>query len=520
MSLPPELALLIDTIIAKEILALGILAVLAAAILGYLSDRVFGAFILAMLSCIASLICLTGYIVFGLIGYTSVPPSDPIARVAKAEDWATVGLVVAIIVVAGLGVLFGKKMGNSEPGKRRGAIFVSGLWIGCCFASWIGHRAGGWVGLLAITLPAVTVFWLSLYYLARFILPLDEDQSVLTALRCLLTFLAGTNYPYYAMEGREKVERVPGNQFSLFFAGPGIFLTSPDHVVAVSDGLNFKGVRGPGVVFTHLWEVIQEPMDLRPQQRAYPVEAVTKDGILVKVNTFGPFQLDTGKQQPEPGKPFPVRARSVFKAFHERPMEIKRDEHRGEVVEERKRRRWDELYEVVGTRVIQDIIAEYEFNELCEPLDPSKDPRVEIAAKYWTRMEQELSRYGIKVPGGGISNLLPADEDVVPQRRIMNWQAQWQRKMLERLGLAEAEAERLIGQTRAQVQAEMIQSISEALAEVTTDDKEIIINTVALRFIESLNRMIAQPQLRGRLPPGVVRTMDDLPYIIGGGQDV
>jgi hypothetical protein len=391
------------------------------------------------------------------------------------------------------------------------------LWLGFCFAGWIGHLAGKWVGLLTITLPAVVIFWGALYYFAHFILPLDKDQQVSTAFRCLLTFSAGTNYPYYAMEGRRKVERVPGNQFSDLFAGPGIFLTGPDYAVAVSNGLKFVGVRGPGVVFTKKFETIQKPMELRPQQRPYTVEATTKDGIQVEFTTFGPFQLDAGKQRPELGKPFPLRSKSIFKAFYARPVDVKRSEANGEVVEEREQRRWDELYEIIGTHVMQDIIAKYKFDELCEPFDPEKDPRTEIAAEYRSRMREELSKHGIKIPGGGISNLLPADTDAIFERRVANWQAEWQRKLLEQIGAAEAEAERLIGQTRAQVQAEMIQNISEAIEEVTTDDREVIINTVALRFIESLNQMVEKSEVEERLSPEVARTMGDLPRVIGKG---
>lgn len=537
--LPPELSPLLTT--AAEIAALGIFVIVAAVILGYLLEKIAFEFLLRIF--IFVLLCLMVYVVFGLIGWHSLSALDPFGniitksrgiylqlvfrrspdmtnlRVARVQGWATAGLVLAIMVATGLMVLSGKKDGTSEPGKRRGGIFVPGLWIGFCFASWIGHVAGGWVGLLTITVFAVSLFWSFLYYLARFILPLNEDQLVSTAFRCLSTFSAGTNYPYYVLEDREKIERVPGNQFkrhllSLGPFGPGIFLTGPDHVVAVSDGLKFKGVRGPGVAFTHLFESIQEPMDLRPQQRMYTVDAITKDGIPVKFKTFGPFQLDAGKQQPERGKPFPFRARSIFMAFHVQPVDIKRDTHEGETIEKRKRRKWDELYKLIGTHVMQDIIAEYEFNELCEPLNPDKDPRKDIVKKYQDRMRQELPNYGIRIPGGGISNLLPADRDAV-KRRIMNWQAQWRRKMLGRLGLAEAEAERLIGETRAQVQAEMIQNISEAIAEVTTDDKNVIFNTIALRFVESLNQMVTQPQLRERLPPGTAEVVRGIPHIIG-----
>jgi len=507
--MPGELAPLTPT--ALEITALGGLAIVAAAALGYLSDKGFGAFSLALRSLIATLICLGGYIGFARIGYFSFATPS----ISRARGWAAAGLVIAIIIVGGLGAHFGRNLGGSEPGKKRGTVFVVGLWVGFCFASWIGHKAGSWVGLLTIALPAMTIFWLALYYLVHFILPLDEDQAVSTALRCLLTFSAGTNYPYYAIENREKVECVPGNQTGMFFSGPGIVLTGPDHVVALSNNLKFTGVRGPGVVFTKQWEVIQEPIDLRPQQRAYDVEAIAKDGIRVKVRAFGMFQLDAGRRQPELGRPFPFRAEAVFKAFRTQVVDIRRGTHAGEVIEERKQCRWDELYEIIGTHVVQDIIARYEFDKLCEPLELDKDPRKDIIKEYQEEMRERLPEYGIRALGGGLSDLLPADRDPVLERRIMNWQAQWQRKVLKQLGAAEAEAERLIGQARAQVQADMIQYISEALAAVATDDRESLVNTVSLRFIQSLNQMIAQPHVKDHLPPGVARTVDRLPHIIG-----
>ena len=75
----------------------------------------------------------------------------------------------------------------------------------------------------------------------------------------------------------------------------------------------------------------------------------------------------------------------------------------------------------------------------------------------------------------------------------------------------------LIGETRAQIQAKMIEGVSEAIASVSSQDEEVIINTVAMRFVESLSHMVSQSGLRERLPLEVVRAMDDLPqHIIGG----
>lgn len=501
--------------VAKELAAVGALAIAAAAILGYLADKETGGLALATTALVATLVCLAGFAGFALLGLALKPGADQFQRASRSLGWGKAGLVIAVITVAGLGAFVGRKLGNSRTSERRASYFICGLWLGYCLASWIGYRAGRWIGLLTITIPAVVLLWLSLYYLSRHLLPLDTDQPTSEAFRSLITFWLGTNYPYYALEQRTKVERVPGNQYTMLLAGPGIFLAGPDHVVAVSDGMRFKGVRGPGVVFTRAFEGIQEPMDLRPQLRATPVEALTKDGICLKFTTYGLFQLDAGERQPTLGAPFPFRARSVFKAFHKRPMEIRRQERDGEIVEQRERRQWEDMYEIVGKHVAQDIIGEYTFDELCEPFRPDEDPRGRIAREYREKLNEAIREYGIRVRGAGVSNLLPAERDLVLRRRVANWQAEWQRRMMEQRGEAEAEGERLMGQARAQVQAEIIERISEAIAVTTPEDTESIFNTVALRFVESLNRMVAQPPIREQLPPDVLGTVDRLPYIIG-----
>jgi hypothetical protein len=500
-----------------EMLVLGAYVVIAAAVLGYLAHKVDGAIFLATLVVMVPFICIVAYVVFGVIGMAVGSSADPADQIARAERWATVGLVIGILAVAGMAALYGRGLAGSEPGKKRATFFLPGLWLGFCFSSWVGHRTGGWLGLLTITLPAQIMFWAMVYFFAHHVLPIGNHQSYFKVMRCLLTFAAGTNYPYYALEGREKVERVPGKQSAVFFSGPGIVLIGPDHALAAAGGMAFKGVRPPGVVFTAKGESVQEPMDLRPQQRPFSVEAITKDGIPVKFTTAGPFKLDAGGQKPVLGESFPFRASSIFKAFHARPIDIKRDELDGDVFEERERRRWDDLYEIVGTHVMQDIIGDYTFDQLSEPLKPEKDPRTEIAATYRRRMRQELAKHGIRIPGGGVSNLLPADEAQVIERRIENWKSKWQRRILEQQGETQAKVETLKGETRAQIQAKMIEGVSEAIAGVSTQDEEVIINTVAMCFVESLNQMVSQSSVKEHLPPGVAETVGDFGrHVIGG----
>jgi hypothetical protein len=87
-----------------EIAALSVFALAAALILGYLWDNIVREFLLRVF--LFTLVCLVGYAAFELAG-----------------------LVIAVIVTTGLGALVGRREGSSEPGKRRGAIYVGILVI-------------------------------------------------------------------------------------------------------------------------------------------------------------------------------------------------------------------------------------------------------------------------------------------------------------------------------------------------------------------------------------------------------
>jgi serine phosphatase RsbU (regulator of sigma subunit) len=63
---------------------------------------------------------------------------------------------------------------------------------------------------------------------------------------------------------------------------------------------------------------------------------------------------------------------------------------------------------------------------------------------------------------------------------------------------------------------EMIQTIGEAIADVSHTTGETVMHSVILRFINSLGTMVTQPEIQSHLPPEVPQTVKDLPHIIGG----
>ncbi len=436
------------------------MAILGATALGYFMNKLAGAVILFLLSTIATTICFIGALLYGQLG-----------------------LISAIAAIAVLAVVVGSRLSG-----RRGARCVSLMWIGYCIFCAFGYQTNGAVGLITITLPSIVLFWVCVYFAAQQSLPIGHSVSHrLLAFRALLTYTLGTNYPYYDVKNRRVTLRVRGNPFRQFFAGPGIVMTSCDHAAVIVDGTKIKGVNDPGFSFTGGFETIGEIIDLRTQLRAFSVEALTKDGLRVKVLTFVPFRIYAGSW-PQLGKSFLFQKSAIFQAAQGQLVEYSRAQKDGKVVETKQMHVWDERVSIVATRIIRQIISGYSFDDLCAPYQPQRNPRMEIAENFRFRLRDELRPFGIEVLGGGISNLLPVDSQLM-QQRIDNWQAEWQRRITAEIGKGEAEYIRVVESARAQARAEMIRTISEGFERAGPIDKGIPTQVLAFRFIEALEKM-------------------------------
>lgn len=376
-------------------------------------------------------------------------------------------------------------------------------------------------------LLSIATFFAGLFIVGGFLLPfppLDaaapRDQrwrqrfsNHWTAFRILLDYSRGSHYPFWVVtdEPREEdkiEERGKGNALAMLAFGRGIIISDCDHAVAVSSGMRFSGVQGPGLLFTGFAERPMRTLDLRPQLRAFNVEALTLDGIQVKVLAFTPFQIDRGEQQPKLGQPFPYRRNAAFRAVHAQMMEL--PENR-----DHPQHTWDDLPKLIGTRILQDILSRYRFDEFYEYKQGEMMPRVRIANEFREQLKAQLEPLGIQLLGGGISNLLPV-KDKVLEERIRNWRAEWTRRIL--LKQAEGQRERIwrIEQARAQAQAELILALGERLAELDKRGAPVSPDTIVGQFIRVLEDMAQQPMLRRYLPRD---TSEDLRRLSGEGRE-
>ncbi len=422
-----------------------------------------------------------------------------------------------------------------EPSNTRAKKWVFPLiWIYFWFAVSVGWRSG-WFGLLFVTLPALAIAGGGLFYVAGFIVPFPEESVAQRrqALRALLTFTWGTNYPYHVvidekiqertegertwMTGEEKlIKRADGDLFGNFLSGPGVILTGCDHAVALSSGLKFKGTKGPGVIFTSMSDKPAEVIDLRVQLRAFPVRARTKDGIAIKVFTFTPFRIGAGQEKPELGKGFPYRSGDVFKALHAQMME-----HHGasQIPGELEQQKWYDLPEIVGERAVRRAISRYAFDDLYAPFELYTDfgqhPRSKIGRYLREELERTLPAWGLQRVGSGISNLEPADPRLL-EHRVEAWKADWARRIMLKQAAGQSTRLRLVEHARAQAQVDIVLDIGKRLSKLRDTGEPLPMDQIARYFIEMLEAMVGRPELRKYLPSGTGQTVQSARRAVDG----
>lgn len=473
----------------------------------------------------------------------------------------SISSLIALFLIAAItglpGFFFLKLLEPSNQRFRWWGLYV--VWLYVWFTALIGWRTG-WLGLVLITLPALLIAGLGLFFVAGFLLPFpdpdlyrgertgrelgsiptfgEEIRDALAllrypenrdirkqefeqrrkALRCLISHSLGTNFPYYAVidekiaeategtrspwlaEEEKLVKRSSGDLFGSLMAGPGIIITGCDQAVVISTGQKFKGANGPGIIFTSMSENPTHIIDLRGQLRNFPVEAWTKDGIAIQVDVFIPFQIGTGNEVPDLGKGFPYRASDVFKAVHAQMVE---HVDPSQVPENLKPVKWYDLPQLAGERIVRKIISRYEFDELYAPFelhqDPSQDPRAKIATELRKELDRVLPAWGLQRIGGGISNLMPMDEEVIKQR-IEAWQADWARKIMLQQAAGQSRRIQMIEEARARAQNDIVLTIGKRIEQLRADSDDVPMDAVLLYFVEILEELVGKSDLRRLLP--------------------
>ena len=331
-----------------------------------------------------------------------------------------------------------------------------------------------------------------------------ERRHRYQAFRALLTHSLGTNYPYYVVENGELQKRVDGNPFRQLFAGPGIVITNPHEAAVITDGMEIREIDPPGLVFTGRFDRVDQIVDLRTQLKTVNVDALTKDGIRIQIFTFVFFRIRAILPDPKEFWAEDDTEEAILQTLRTRP------------VDGAERQNWDVLPGLRARLVLQDIIGEYNFDDLCARdipswYPPEGIPYNAIMRDLTTRLTQVMREEcpGIKIIGAGIANLMPADPGAM-QQRTQNWRTEWVRRMTIQRGEGAREAMQRVAQARALAQAQVIRILTREAEQLEGIDKDVLADVLTLRLLEELGDMARSPSVQQLLSPETTETMERL----------
>lgn len=464
-------------VLITELIAVTFTTAIVAILGWYAQNKKQGGYVIPTLALgVSSLFIVT----LSLVGY----------RLAESTGgWIglVVGMGICLSVVPRLVVGFIK-----AASPRPFVILMAGLYA---INIW-GYLVAGLVGVFAVVASVFFIFFTILKRLSKHVLPLSEEhmkRDLDQVLRCLVSYSLGTHYPYFVVQDGKVEKRVDGNSFRQFFAGPGIVMVAPDQAAYVTNGVTISQIVKPGISFIGLYDQEVRPVDLRSQLRAFNVDALTKDGIDIRVLVFLPFRMRCGKRQPTLPGAFPVSQQAILQLARSELVERRRGKKPGE------RHQIDgDLVPVVVTPIVQDIIGRYTVDDLCAPLSGDRDPRVEIVDAIKKRARIALRAYGIEVQGGGISNLLPQHEEV-PRRRLENWKTQWENRVLGLMSEVRAESVRQVEMARLEAELQVVARFTQIkLASHLSED--VTQAAIALSFVDCLGQMLHESEQHWPLP--------------------
>jgi len=455
------------------------------------------------------------FISSGVYGFSS--SGDRISRTASLTMAVVVWLWVLVEVYAGF-------TNPSVSPLRFGVFLVSVLW------------------------GPLVLFSLLIMWAAR-VVPIapGTDRPLRTALAILLGYFTSSPKPTWVVEEGKVQLRIEGNAF--FGAGPGFLLTEPENVVILKTGSKVTRVAGPGVVLTRPMESPHRVVDLRNQIRTSSVNAITRDGIEVRVPISSLFRINRGSRKIALGQPWPYRnQRDVFETVFAEEV----DPSGRSPLDQRAPHPWEKLPLTVAAHKLKQAISFYSYDQLFSGIadpdrarvapnpdeaeliethrsaqealgggstEPLTDPlaRVTIGKLVREAVRRTLRRRGLDVHGGGVGNkIVPLRREVIDQRvnnwksrfviEITEWRAKLQRTRLESMGKARTVA-------RSQVLGAMFEKIGEQLSGATPDAQR---DLIAYQLMDRLLQVAQDLEVQRMLPTSTLPVLEDLYQQVSG----
>jgi hypothetical protein len=266
-------------------------------------------------------------------------------------------------------------------------------------------------GLLGAVI-LVLVFFGTLFVASQYLIPLHGFVGRSTAFYALLTFLFRLRLPHLVIE-EGRIRSNPADPM-IVAGGPGILDVKKDSA-AVTESSRGPQVYGPGkYAITDRQEKIKYAVDLRPQLRTDQTDAMTKDGVKIRLPFTVDFQIDGRGNTPTPTQPFPFNPGAVMQATYD-STQIAQKGPQG----------WHDRIPAIVSGALQDYIAEQRLIDLITPTPHAPNPRQNLGQQALNRSRAAASRIGAKLNTVSVEPFTIPDENV--RREFDGWRTRsWQ----------------------------------------------------------------------------------------------
>lgn len=343
-------------------------------------------------------------------------------------------------------------------------------------------------------------FLVGLLYYAMFVLPIAGNEGWTEGLRLLVrNFMSPppkADSKPSGRRGKTKTAVMPNHLADLppSFLSLGSGIVRSHQALAIIKGGGFSRPAGPGFVTLFKKEAIAQIVDVRKHTRSDVVKANTRDGIPIEMPIFVGFRVWQNEEEITPGE----------LVYHYDRDGIFHVTYAGSILDEDSTSRWSDLITPIAANLFVTEIARHTLDQLYQVDSDGNGPKGEISVRVKRNLERNERLDGIEVLSVG-SGMIALPE-AVRMQRLKKWQAQWQREILMKKAKGDAEVELRMKHARARAQIEIIQNITQSIANSSRSDISVT-EIVALRMIEAMEDAVSDASVQALVPQPVLTTM-------------
>lgn len=340
-------------------------------------------------------------------------------------------------------------------------------------------------------------FALGILYYALFVLPIPGSEGWAEGLR-LLTRNYFNPPPKAEQNSKSRRKRKKENkqeELAPSFKSLGCGILRSHQVVAIKKGGGFARAAGPGFIILFKKESIRQVIDMRKHSRSTTVAANTRDGIPVEFSTFVDFRVWQNGETITPGS-------AVYQYDTEAIFQVCYTDN---TTDKEEVRRWADLIIPITADLFVIEIGRYTLAQFYDLDSDGQGPMDEIKQRVKRNLERNDRLAGVEILSVGAGNLILSD--VMREQQIKQWQAQWQQKIMLKKARGDAEAALRLKQARARAQIDLIDNITQSIADTRRSTNVSLTEIIALRMIETMEEAVSDISLQALIPQPVLSSM-------------